>query len=54
MIDSFIFLASKALGMVVDVDDVDAYQKELKEDYPINKEFSNLAGAMSLCPATDI
>ena len=34
--------------MAVDIDDMQAYQKELKEDYIINKEVSNLAGSASL------
>ena len=48
LIDSFIFLVTKAVGMAVNVKDIDAYQKELKNDYIINKELSNLAGSMSL------
>ena len=48
LIDSFIFLASKVVGMAVDIKDIDAYQKELKNDYMINKELSNLAGSLTL------
>ena len=48
LIDSFIFLVTKAVRMAVDVKDINAYQKELKNDYIINKELSNLAGSMSL------
>ena len=48
LIDSFIFLASKVVGMAVDIKDVDAYQKELKNDYIISKELSNLAGSLAL------
>ena len=48
LIDSFIFLASKVAGMAVDIKDIDAYQKELKNDYIINKELSNLAGSLAL------
>ena len=48
LIDSFIFLASKVVGMVVDIKDVDAFQKELKNDYIISKELSNLAGSLAL------
>ena len=32
LIDSFIFLASKVVGISVDIKDIDAYQKELKKD----------------------
>ena len=48
LIDSFIFLVTKAVGMAVDVKDIDAYQKELKNNYIINKELSNLAGNLAL------
>ena len=48
LIDTFIFLASKVVGMAVDIKDIDAYQKELKNDYIINKELSNLAGSLAL------
>ena len=33
LIDSFIFLATKAVGMSVKIKDIDAYQKELRNDY---------------------
>ena len=48
LIDSFIFLACKVVGMAVDIKDIDAYQKELKNDYIINKELSNLAGSLAM------
>ena len=48
LIESFIFLACKVVGMAVDIKDVDAYQTELKNDYIINKELSNLAGNLAL------
>ena len=48
LIDSAIFLITKAVGMAVDIDDMQVYQKELKEDYIINQELSNLAGSASL------
>ena len=48
LIDSFIFLVTKAVGMAVNVKDIDAYQKELRNDYIINKELSNLAGNLAL------
>jgi len=48
LIDSFIFLVSKAVGMTVKIKDIDAYQKELRNDYIINKELSNLSGNLAL------
>ena len=48
LIDSFIFLVSKAVGMTVKIKDIDAYQKELRNDYILNKELSNLAGNLAL------
>lgn len=48
LIDSLIFLATKVVGMAVDIKDIDAYQKELRNDYIINKELSNLAGNLAL------
>lgn len=37
LIDSFIFLVTKEVGMAVNVKDIDAYQKELRNDYIIIK-----------------
>ena len=34
--------------MAVDINDVDAYQKELKDDYIINQELSKLSGSAAL------
>ena len=48
LIDSFLLLASKGLGMVVKVDDVEKLQKDLKNDYIINQELSSLAGGIAL------
>ena len=48
LIDNFIFLATKVVGMSVNIKDIDAYQKELRNDYIINKELSNLAGNLAL------
>ena len=42
--DSLLFLVTKAVGMPVDIDDINTYQKQLRNDYIINKELSNLAG----------
>ena len=47
LIDSCIFLVTKAIGMAVDIKDIDAYQKELRNDYIINQELSNLAGNLA-------
>ena len=48
LIDSFPLLASKGLGLVVKVDDVEKLQQELKNDYIINQELSSLAGGLAL------
>ena len=48
LIDSCIFLVTKAVGMAVDIKDIDAYQKELRNDYIINQELSNMAGNLAL------
>jgi len=43
LIDGFIFLATKVVGMTVKIKDIDTYQKELRNDYILSKELSNLA-----------
>ena len=48
LIDSFLLLVSKDLGMVVKVDDVEKLQQDLKNDYIINQELSSLAGGLAL------
>ena len=48
LIDSFIFLLTKVVGMAVNIKDIEAYQKELRNDYIINKELSTLAGNLAL------
>ena len=48
LIDSCIFLVTKAVGMAVDIKDIDAYQNELRNDYIISQELSNLAGNIAL------
>ncbi|KAL9959879.1 hypothetical protein ACROYT_G033249 [Oculina patagonica] len=48
LIDSFIFLVTKVVGMAVNIKDVKDYQKELKNDYIISKELSTLAGSLAL------
>jgi len=48
LIDSCIFLVTKAVGMAVKIKDIDAYQKELRNDYILNNELSILAGNLAL------
>jgi len=48
LIDSFIFLVTKVVGMAVKIKDIDAYQKELRNDYILNNELSILAGNLAL------
>ena len=48
LIDSFLSLATKALGLVVTLKDVEAFKNELKNDYIITKELSILSGALAL------
>ena len=48
LIDSFLMLFSKGLGMVVKIDDVEKLQQDLKNDYIINHELSSLAGGIAL------
>jgi len=48
LIDNLIFLATKVVGMTVNIKDINAYQKELRNGYIINKELSNLAGHLAL------
>jgi len=48
LIDSFIFLVSKVVGMTLNIKDIDAYQKELRNGYIINKELSNVACNLAL------
>ena len=48
LIDSFLMLISKGLGLVVKIDDVEKLQQDLKNDYIINNELSSLAGGVAL------
>ena len=48
LIDSFLMLVSKGLGLVVKIDDVERLQQDLKNDYIINHELSSLAGGALL------
>ena len=48
LIDSFIMLVSRGLGIVVKIDDVEKLQQDLKNDYIINHTLSTLAGGVAL------
>ena len=48
LIDSFLSFSTKALGLVVKLKDDKALQNELKNDYIITKELSNISGNIAL------
>ena len=48
LIESFLLLSAKAIGMVVRLNDDGALQNELKNDYIITKELSALSGGLAL------
>ena len=48
LIDSFLEFSTKALGCVVKLKDTEALQNDLKNDYLITKELSNLSGNIAL------
>ena len=48
LIESFLAFSTKALGLVVKLKDAEALQNELKNDYIITKELSNLFGNIAL------
>ena len=48
LIDSFLMLFSKGLGMVVKIDDVEKLQQDIQNDFIINHELSSLAGGVAL------
>ena len=48
MVDSLLTLLTRGLQMVIEIDDVDAMKKELKEDFIINKEMTDFVGSLSL------
>ena len=48
LMDSFLMLVSKGVGLVVKIDDVEKLQQDLKNDYIINHELSSLAGGIAL------
>ena len=48
LIESFLAFSIKALGLVVELKDSEALQNELKNDYIITKELSNISGNIAL------
>ena len=48
LIDSILSFSTKALSLVVRLKDTEALQNELKNDYIITKELSNLSGNLAL------
>ena len=48
LIESFLAFYTKALSLVVNLKDTQALQNELKNDYIITKELSNLSGNIAL------
>ena len=48
LIESFLSFSTKALSLVVPRKDAEALQNELKNDYIITKELSNLSGNLAL------
>ena len=48
LIESFLAFSTKALSLVVNLKDAEALQNELKNDYIITKELSNLSGNIAL------
>ena len=48
LIQSFFKLASKAIDMIVKVNDVEALQKDLQKDFVINSTLSSVAGNIAL------
>ena len=48
LIESFLSFSTKALSLVVRLKDTEALQNELKNDYIITKELSNISGNIAL------
>jgi len=48
LIESFLSLTTKALGLVVKIDDGDALKNELKNDFIITKEMTEMSGRLAL------
>ena len=49
LIESFLTFSVKALGLFVNLEDTQALQNELKNDYIITKEMSNISGKIARC-----
>ena len=48
LIDNFLSLAIKGVGMIVKIDDTNALKNELKSDFIITKEMSQFCGGLAL------
>ena len=48
LIDNFLSLAIKGVGMVIKIDDTNALKNELKGDFIINKELCQFCGGLAL------
>jgi len=48
LIDNFLSLAIKGVGMIVKIDDANALKNELKGDFIINKEMCQFCGGLAL------
>ena len=48
LIDNFLSLAIKGVGMIVKIDDANALKNELKSDFIITKEMSQFCGGLAL------
>ena len=48
LIDNFLSLAIKGVGMIVKIDDANALKNELKSDFIITKEMSQFCGELAL------
>ena len=48
LIESFLSFSTKTLGLVVQLKDTEALHHELKNDYIITKELSNISGSLAL------
>ena len=48
LVDGLLFLFTKLVGRVVPIKNINAYKKEIKDDYIINQKLSNLSGRTAL------
>lgn len=48
IVDSFVALFTRGLGMLAPIKDVEALQNDLRKDYIINKELTVLVGNLAL------